>query len=50
MGELVALNEKDFDPTTTLTWENVSFDGNKEIVIFVPYSKIEINGSEGRHF
>ena len=39
MGELVALNEKDFDPTTTLTWGNVSFDGNKEIVIFVPYTK-----------
>ena len=39
MGELVPSLEKDFDPATTLKWENVLFLENKDILIFIPYSK-----------
>ena len=39
MGELVPTYEKNFDPSTTLMWENVKFSDDGEILIFIPYSK-----------
>ena len=39
MGEILPNGEKEFDPHTTLLWQNISFGDNKEILIFVPYSK-----------
>ena len=39
MGELVPTYEKNFDPSTTLIWENVKFLEDGEILIFIPYSK-----------
>ena len=31
--------EKNFDPSTTLLWENVKFCENNDILVLVPYSK-----------
>ena len=39
IGELVPTNEKSFDPSTTLKWENVKFLEGSEILMFIPYSK-----------
>ena len=39
MGELVPTYEKNFDPSTTLRWENVNFLEDGEILMFIPYSK-----------
>ena len=35
MGEILPNGEKEFDPHTTLLWQNISFGDNKEILIFV---------------
>ena len=39
MGEILSPVEKSFDPKTALLWENVNFLENKEILLYVPYSK-----------
>ena len=39
MGEIVGITEKNFDPNTTLLWENVKFTNNNEILIYLQYSK-----------
>ena len=39
MGEILPLLENSFDPDTTVVWDNVKFSDEKEIVIFMPYSK-----------
>ena len=39
MGELLPENEKYFDPSTTLLWENVKQISDKDVIIFIPYSK-----------
>ena len=39
MGEILPLQEKSFDPNTTVLWENVAFTDEKDVVIFIPYSK-----------
>ena len=39
MGEILSLVEKSFDPKTALLWENVNFLENKEILLYIPYSK-----------
>ncbi len=39
MGELLAPREGSFDPKTTLLWENIFFNQNDEILIFLPHSK-----------
>ena len=39
MGKLLAPNEKTFDAATSLKWENVKFIAEKEVLIFVPFTK-----------
>ena len=39
MGEILPLQEKSFDPNTTVLWENVAFTEEEDVVIFIPYSK-----------
>ena len=39
MGEILPSSENCFDPDTTVLWENVVFSEEREIVIYVPYSK-----------
>ena len=39
MGEILSPVEKSFDPKTALLWENVNFLENKEILLYIPYSK-----------
>ena len=39
MDEILPLLENSFDPDTTVVWDNVKFSDEKEIVIFMPYSK-----------
>ena len=39
MGELVPKQEKGFDPSVTLIWDNVKFLNDGDILIFVPYCK-----------
>ena len=39
MGEILSLVEKNFDPKTSLLWENVNFLENKEILLYIQYSK-----------
>ena len=39
MGEILSTSEKNFDPKTDLLWENVAFSDNKEVLIFIPFSK-----------
>ena len=39
MGELVPSQERDFDASTTLLWDNVREISNTEFIMFVPYSK-----------
>ena len=39
MGEILSLVEKNFDPKTSLLWENVKFLENKEILLYIQYSK-----------
>ena len=39
MGEILSPYEKNFDPSTTLLWENVKFCENNDILVLVPYSK-----------
>ena len=39
MGELLPDNSKFYDKRKTLKWENISFQDNKEILIFLPYTK-----------
>ena len=46
MGELLPAFEKGFDPLTTLLWENIQFGDNKEIMLFVPFSKTK--GFDGK--
>ena len=42
----MAAIERSFDPATTLTWDNVVFLENKEILILIPYTKT--TGFNGR--
>ena len=46
MGELLPPYEYGFDPLTTLLWENIQIGENKEILIFVPFSKTK--GFDGK--
>ena len=39
MGELVPSQERNFDASTTLLWDNVREINNTEFIMFVPYSK-----------
>ena len=39
MGELVPSQERNFDASTTLLWDNVREISNTEFIMFVPYSK-----------
>ena len=39
MGELVPSQERTFDASTTLLWDNVREINNTEFIMFVPYSK-----------
>ena len=39
MGEILPSDEKGHDPETTLLWKNVKVLNDKEIILFVPYSK-----------
>ena len=39
MGEIVAPLENNFEPGITLTWKNVVFSNEGEVLIFIPYSK-----------
>ena len=39
MGEILSTCEKNFDPETSLLWGNIEFLPNKEILIFIPYTK-----------
>ena len=39
IDEILPLLEDSFDPDTTVVWDNVKFSDEKEIVIFMPYSK-----------
>ena len=46
MGEILSPFQGNFEPRSTLKWENVVFSENKEVLLFVPYSKT--NGFEGK--
>ena len=46
MGELVPSQERNFDASTTLLWDNVREINNTEFIMFVPYSKT--TGSKGK--
>ena len=39
MGEILSPNEKTFDPSTGLLWGNVKFFREKEVIMFIPYTK-----------
>ena len=39
MGEILSLNEKGFDPKTTLVWKNVKLLDDSEILMYIPFSK-----------
>ena len=39
MGEILPSDKKGHDPDTTLLWKNVKVLNDKEILLFVPYSK-----------
>ena len=39
MGEILPCFENSFDPDTSVLWKNVVFTDEKDITIFVPYSK-----------
>ena len=39
MGEILPSDEKGYDPDTTLLWKNVKLLTEKDILLFVPYSK-----------
>ena len=39
MGELVPSQERNFDASTTLLWDNIREINNTEFIMFVPYSK-----------
>ena len=39
MGEIVPPLENNFEPGITLTWKNVVFSNEGEVLIFIPYSK-----------
>ena len=46
MGKILSPFQGNFEPRSTLKWENVVFSENKEVLLFVPYSKT--NGFEGK--
>ena len=46
MGEILPERENYVDPHTTLSWQNVQFGEDDEILIFVPYSKT--SGFDGK--
>ena len=39
MGELLPSHEKSYDPLTAITWKKINFTSEKEILIFVPFTK-----------
>jgi len=39
MGEIVSSNRKNFDPKTTVLWENVIFSEEGEATVYVPFTK-----------
>lgn len=39
MGEILTCNATSFDPGTNVTWENLKFTKEGEIVIYLPYTK-----------
>ena len=46
MGEILSPSEKTFDPKTGLLWGNVKFFSEKEVIMFIPYTKTTAFGGK----